>query len=242
MGEAKLFSFPDPATLASAVAEYWIEWVSTSYPDDGKLRVALSGGRIMTEFLAATVKRAGERFELFDGMEFFWADERCVPPQHPDSNFRLADERFFQPMRIAASAIHRICGECDPPAAAQDAAVELCRVAGQQDLAEIPVLDLILLGMGEDGHIASLFPGDASAAADLDSIYRVVSDSPKPPLQRITLGYGPIAAAQEVWVLASGPGKSAALAESMTPDGRTPLASVIRLRSQTRVYSDIKLS
>jgi 6-phosphogluconolactonase len=152
----------------------------------------------------------------------------------------MADERFFQPMRIPASAIHRICGECDPRTAAQAAAVELCCDA-EQSSSGTPVLDLIFLGMGEDGHVASLFSGDASAAADLESIYRVVSNSPKPPLQRITLGHGPIAAAQEVWVLASGPGKSASLSKSMSPDGETPLAAVIRRRKLTRIYSDIKL-
>lgn len=203
-------------------------------------------------------------------VHFFWADERCVPPQDPESNFALADSWLFQPLRVAAASIHRIRGEAPPAQAAREAAEELSRFA-PLDQAGCPVLDLILLGMGEDGHVASLFPGSESAgvtAGDND-IYRAVT-APKPPPNRITLTYPVIYAARQVWVLASGPGKERALADSLggwRGEGRgtgqemgisphrtlnsqlstlnflpkaTPLGQVLRACSRARLYTDIR--
>jgi 6-phosphogluconolactonase len=94
--------------------------------------------------------------------------------------------------------------------------------------------------MGEDGHTASLFPGEAASVMEDPAMYRAVTAT-KPPPRRITLGYGAIAAAREAWVLASGKGKEAALRESLSPAGRTPLARVLRMRSLTRIYTDVPL-
>ena len=101
----------------------------------------------------------------------------------------------------------------------------------------MPVLDLVLLGMGEDGHVASLFPGEPETVMASKEVYRAVTNSPKPPPNRVTLGYPAIAAAQHVWVLVSGAGKERALRESLEPSGRTPLARVLRLRRQTTLFA-----
>ena len=90
-------------------------------------------------------------------MDFFWGDERCVPPNHPDSNYRLADDALLRPLGIGPERLHRIYGELEPAVAARAAEAEL-RAAGPVPPTEQPVLDLVLLGMGEDGHVASLFP------------------------------------------------------------------------------------
>jgi 6-phosphogluconolactonase len=145
----------------------------------------------------------------------------------------MADELLFQPLGIAAGKIHRIRGELPPAAAAELAVKELSSVAAQ--------LDLIFLGMGEDGHVASLFPGEAEAARANPAVFRAVTNSPKPPPNRVTLGYGAIAAARQVWVLASGAGKEGALRESLSPTGETPLARVLRGCSSTRLFTDIRL-
>ena len=170
-------------------------------------------------------------------VHFFWADERCVPPTDPESNFALANEHLFQPLKIAPDKIHRIPGELSPPQAVVLAVAELthfvpCNLKGQ------PVLDILFLGMGEDGHVASLFPGEPEEANADKSVYRAVTAS-KPPPRRITIGYGTIAVARQVWVLASGVGKEAALRDSLAADGQTPLARVIKLRSHTKIFTDI---
>jgi 6-phosphogluconolactonase len=104
-----------------------------------------------------------------------------------------------------------------------------------------PVLDLIFLGMGEDGHVASLFPTEPESMVNDAAVFRAVVGT-KPPPNRITIGYQTIAAAREVWVLASGAGKEQALRESTKQAGQTPLARVLRLRSQTTVFTDVRLT
>jgi 6-phosphogluconolactonase len=118
---------------------------------------------------------------------------------------------------------------------------ELSLIASER-LISVPLFDLILLGMGEDGHVASLFPGDIKTANDQKSIFLAIENSPKPPPQRVTLGHGPIAKAHEIWVLASGQGKEAALRESLSKNGGTPLARVIQHRQVTKVFTDIRIS
>jgi len=179
------------------------------------------------------------RDSSFTGVHFFWADERCVPPNDPESNFAAAEKHFFQPMGISAGNIHRIRGEDIADLAAQQAAQEILRVAPSNSDGQ-PVLDLILLGMGEDGHVASLFPREPASMTTDKAVCRVINNSPKPPPTRITLGYATIAAARQVWVLASGTGKQAALRESLKPEGQTPLARVLGMRQQTRIFTDIR--
>jgi 6-phosphogluconolactonase len=103
------------------------------------------------------------------------------------------------------------------------------------------VLDLIFLGMGEDGHVASLFPDALPKILNCASPFLAIENSPKPPPRRISLSYAAIAAAKQVWVLVSGAGKETALRESLRPGGRTPLARVLQLRSRTRIFCDFRL-
>jgi len=101
-----------------------------------------------------------------------------------------------------------------------------------------PLLDLIFLGMGEDGHVASLFPGAPDEVVRKKSVYVPVV-APKPPPRRITLNFATIAAARQVWVLASGAGKEQALRESLADEGKTHLSRVISLRQVTIIFTDI---
>jgi len=95
--------------------------------------------------------------------------------------------------------------------------------------------------MGKDGHVASLFPGESEMAAANKAVYRAVKNSPKPPQNRVTLGYAAIAAARQVWVLVSGTGKKTALHESLFCKNRTPLARVTQFRTHTKIFSDFSL-
>jgi 6-phosphogluconolactonase len=216
----KLRQFPDAAALARAVAEEWCRQSAASR------FVALSGGRIAAQFFNAVVALAPK----LEDVHFFWADERCVPPDHPESNYATARKLFFEPLHVPIAHIHRIRGEEDPALAAKLATDELRAVAPNS------ALDLVFLGMGEDAHVASLFPG---APSQPGIYYPVIG--PKPPPQRITLSYDALAAAGEVWVLVSGSGKEAALTRSLTSVGDTPLGRVIKSRGTTRVFCDFSL-
>lgn len=239
MGTAKLISFPNDDALAAAVAKEWLSVVGQARAARRIFRVALSGGRITKKLFAAVVAEAVRQPGILEPVEFFWADERVVPPDDPESNFLLANECLFKPTGISSSAIHRIQGELESGDAARLATADLRQSCGLNT--GQPVLDLVLLGMGEDGHVASLFPGHEEALADGDSVFRPVYNSPKPPPQRVTLGLGAICAANEVWVLASGKGKERALRNSLQSEGSTPLARVIQLRANTMVFNDIQL-
>jgi 6-phosphogluconolactonase len=237
MSSTELLSFPDARSLAETVAGQWLKEIQTAPAGATAYSVALSGGRIARTFFGSVVAQAKKLNVSLGGIVFFWGDERCVPPSDPESNFGMAQQLLLGPLNIAAQQIHRIRGEETPDKAATEAEATLrARVPihtnGQ------PIVDLIFLGMGEDGHVASLFPEEPDDAASSQAVYRPVTAA-KPPPQRITIGYPALTAARQVWVLASGPGKETALRESLAPAGRTPLARVLKLRPRTRVFTDI---
>src|SRR5438477_7564002 len=225
MANYELISFDSPSTLAWTAADAWITIVEAAGRQIEPHLVALSGGRIAREFFSASVENAHKRKVSFAPVHFFWADERCVPPEDPESNYAVANQLLFQPLAIAANQIHRIRGEIPPEEAASQAAVELSRLAPTNSEGQ-SVLDQVFLGMGEDGHVASLFPGMPEALVDSRVVYLAVTAT-KPPPRRITLAYAAISAAREVWVLASGQGKERALQASLRPDGQTPLAHIL---------------
>jgi 6-phosphogluconolactonase len=235
----KVASFANPVELANTAAQDWLAQLAARPPDPGNYCVALSGGRIAKTFSSAVAKLAATRKYTFPSVHFFWGDERCVPAADPESNFAIAQQLIFGPLGIPDKQIHRIRGEDDPERAAAAAEAELRRFASSSSSGR-PVLDMIFLGLGEDGHTASLFPGEPSEMIKNTADYRAVI-GPKPPPRRITLGYLTIAAAEQVWVLASGEGKENALHESLKPDARTPLGRVLNLRSYTKIYTDIQV-
>jgi 6-phosphogluconolactonase len=236
----ELATFPGPGELAETAAREWLEDIERAATGGAPYCVALSGGRIARQFYSAAAGLARARGAKLEQVHFFWGDERCVPPSDPESNFGIAQELLFAPLKISPRRIHRVRGEVAPGLAATEAAAEICRIA-PHDATGQPALDLIFLGMGEDGHVASLFPGESEAVMSSRAVYRTVN-AVKPPPQRITLGYPAIAAARQVWVLASGAGKETALRESLAPTGKTPLARVLTLRTRTRILTDIVLS
>jgi 6-phosphogluconolactonase len=233
MKNYELIPCPSDLALANQAAAEWLKELparsATPY------LVALSGGRIAKHFCAAVADQA--RGRDLTHVHWFWADERCVPPNHADSNFLLAQQYLFEPLAVSPNLIHRIRGEETPLRAAELAAQELSGLASQKDQG-VPVLDMVFLGMGEDGHVASLFAnGQPEPEA---AVYYPVAAS-KPPPNRITISFKVLAVTRQVWVLASGSGKEAALKESFAENGLTPLSKVIRKRASTRIFSDIKL-
>ena len=237
MQNFELISFANADELAARAASAWLDEIAAANHAARPHCVALSGGRIALKFFTSVVAQTKARAISLGLVHFFWADERCVPPDDAESNFRAAHELLFAPLRINDAQIHRIHGEDSPEIAAQKATMDICHVAPKNSGGQ-PVLDLIFLGMGEDGHVASLFPNKAEGTISTE-IFCAVTNSPKPPPNRVTLSYATITAAKNVWVLASGAGKETALRESLFPDGKTPLARVIQSRSATRIFTDI---
>jgi 6-phosphogluconolactonase len=149
----------------------------------------------------------------------FWVDERMVPPGDPESNFRVARTAWLDAVPIAAERLHRVHGE-DPAPAASAGYARLLR----EHLGEPARFDLVLLGMGEDGHVASLFPGHRLLRAwDLD--VGVLDDAPKPPPRRVTLTLRALTAARRTVVFATGVAKAEALRDALeNEDSELPVA------------------
>ena len=147
-------------------------------------------------------------YELLSGMEVAWGrvsilfgDERCVPPHHPDSNYRMAREALLD--RVAPATVYRMPAELGPDEAAGLYAHVVAAVAP---------LDVVLLGVGEDGHTASLFPGHPALKAP--GLAVGIRDSPKPPPLRVTLTLNALQTARRVIILATGAGKADAVAKA----------------------------
>ena len=234
MANWELKSFVSAPALAQQCAADTLTLIAQSF---ATASVAVSGGRIAKDFFSSLARLTQEHGQSLAHAHFFWADERCVPPTDAESNYRSATELLFTPLGLPSRNIHRLRGEDEPGKAARESEAELRRCV-ETGRGRQPVIDVVLLGMGEDGHVASLFPGEPEEVMNSDAVYRPVTAS-KPPPRRITLGYGAIAAAREVWVLASGAGKEAALRESLSLGGKTPLARVLRGRDLTRIYTDL---
>jgi 6-phosphogluconolactonase len=196
--------------------------------------LALSGGRIARTFYQAI--RVLAKTDDFQNVHFFWADERCVPASDPENNYATARQYLFEPLRIPEETIHRIRGEVDPKYAVEEAEAELCRLMPLTDMGQ-PILDVVILGMGEDGHVASLFPEEPIEMVADPRVYRKVTAT-KPPPDRITLGYQPIVVTKEVWVLASGRGKTEALTRVRKGDRALPLARVVAERTGTMIFHE----
>jgi len=240
MGNFELISFASADELAPRAAGLWLDEIESANRAGKTHCVALSGGRIAQKFFVATVARAKARAVSFECAHFFWADERCVPPTNPESNFKLANELLFAPLKILTNQIHRIRGE-DPPQVAVKLAKEELSLFAHSNKKGQPALDLIFLGMGEDGHVASLFPEASAEILNCTAPFLAIENSPKPPPGRISLSFAAIAAAKQVWALVSGAGKEAALHESLALNGKTPLARVVQSRFRTKIFSDFRL-
>jgi 6-phosphogluconolactonase len=150
--------FPNPEELARAAAEYFVARCREAVKAHGSFTVALSGGstpRLLFELLADLNQPFREQI-AWSNIHFFWSDERHVPPDHPDSNYRMANEAMLSRVPVATDNVHRVPSE-NP--SATEAASEYEQTVITITQQSLPRLDLILLGLGTDGHTASIFPG-----------------------------------------------------------------------------------
>jgi 6-phosphogluconolactonase len=204
-GEIKVVA--DATELAAAAAEEFTRAAQAAISARGRFAVALSGGstpRPMYEMLAQAPYR--ERVD-WQRVEFFWGDERAVPPDHPDSNFRMANEALIAKLALSPERVHRIKAErANLDGAARDYQDEIARALG-----EPPNLDLALQGLGPDGHTASLFPYTEA----LNETARWVAPNYVPRLKahRVTMTFGLLNRAALVIFLVAGADKAAPLAQ-----------------------------
>lgn len=204
-GMMELAQFPDLEALSRHAAD---ELAALARDSPGPLHVALSGGSTPKR-LFAQLAAMGRDAIPWERVHLWWGDERCVPADHADSNFGMAKRALLDPLRLEPARVHRIAAERDPIEAARDYERTLVGLLGTP-----PVLDLVWLGVGTDGHTASLFPGSSA----LVETARFVAANPiESPLvggaaTRITLTFPALNAARRVRFLVAGAEKAEVLA------------------------------
>lgn len=209
-GRASVEVVPDPQALADAVADRVLALLASAQADGGTPQIALTGGTVADLVHRALAARAAGSGVDWSRVVVWWGDERFVPPDSADRNARGAREALLDAVGMDPANIHEMpstvdADDVDSGAAAYSAEL---RTHGSGEF------DLVMLGMGPDGHVASLFPGFPQVEVQ-DRIAVGVTGSPKPPPQRISLTLPALNRAREVWFLVTGSEKASAAARSL---------------------------
>jgi 6-phosphogluconolactonase len=222
-GPVTITDFASPDLVAAAAAQLFASEAAAAVAARGVFRVALSGGT--TPLLAYRLLADPARPYAVDwpNVQVFFGDERCVPPGHPDRNDRAADEALLGRVPVPEAHVHRV--EVLARNASERYEAELRRVFGVPE-GEVPRFDLILLGMGPDGHTASLFPGHAALAETKRLVVRIAG-SPMPPPERVTFTLPLINAARAVAFLVTGAEKREAFLRAVGGDRSVPAGCVL---------------
>ncbi len=210
-----------PENFSAEAARFILDEIRSAIAARGFCRLALSGGRTPREVHAEMLKQAGAL--PWERVQITFGDERCVPPEHPESNFRMARETLIEPAGIPSGNVFRIRGEIDPEDAAREYEARLGAVAARLGEARY-VHDLLLLGLGEDGHTVSLFPGSPALAETARNVIPAIG--PKPPPQRVTMTFPLINAARHVAFLVAGTEKLPLVEEILAGGSALPAAQV----------------
>ncbi len=196
--------YPDLDTLSQQAAQYTVQLANQAIVTHGRFTIALAGGSTPKKLYALL---AGEPYRSqidWASVEVFWGDERCVPPDSEDSNFHMAQEALLSKVPIPTSQVHRMpADQPDHEAACQAYTAEIRRTFGTDG---IPSFDLIQLGIGPEGHTASLFPHQASLHEQQRLVMPVTV--PKPPPERLTFTPPLLNAARHVLFLVAGAEKA----------------------------------
>lgn len=202
-GQPQVVVLADPGEVATLASELVLAALERALDANGRFDLALAGGTtpgLLYDRLTAARPD-------WTGVHLWIGDERCVPHDDPESNVRMARERLPAP----GAVLHMPPADGDPEKRALAYSFQLKQ----------RVLDLVILGLGEDAHTASLFPGDA--ALDDDRTIVPVTGAPKPPPERVSLGLGVLSAAPQRLLLVTGEGKREALAKALgEPDRQAP--------------------
>lgn len=213
--------FDTPSDLERAALDF-VQSIVASAAAEKPVHMVLAGG--------STPKRLYEKLAELDGIPWehihvWFGDERTVPPDHEDSNFKMCHESLLSSISIPAENIHRMRGEVDPVAAAQAYSDEIASIVPKRP-SGMPRFDLVILGLGEDGHTASLFP-DTEALGEI-SAYVVSNEVPQQQTVRITMTNPVLNAADHVLFLATGEAKAEALSTIVSGGDDSPPAGSVR--------------
>jgi 6-phosphogluconolactonase len=200
-----LYVYETSADVAKALADLFVHYATSAIEGSGRFIVSLAGGTTPKATYAMLAKAPYCDAIDWNAVEVFFGDERCVPPNHEQSNYKMAFETFIGPLEIPEAHVHRMRGEDDPQAAAI-----AYRGVLFEELGENPSFDLVMLGIGPDGHTASLFPDQDPLAEDEEKVRAVYSESQSQ--WRITLTPSVLNAAQAIVFSAEGPAKADVIA------------------------------
>jgi 6-phosphogluconolactonase len=228
---AGVLIFKDARELAQGAAKFILSAIVQALTKQDRFSLVLSGGSTPRAIYALLGEPPLADQAPWSRVHFFWGDERCVPPGDADSNYQMAFETLLAKLPLPSENIHRIQGEISPEEAA---------LAYERDIIELfvfennpPRFDLILLGMGEDGHTASLFPN--SPALDETSRWVVAVEHngpPEPVVARVTMTFPLINAARRVVVLVSGASKAGLVQRVLSGGGGISTLPVQRVNPE----------
>ncbi|MBK9927864.1 MAG: 6-phosphogluconolactonase [Anaerolineales bacterium] len=203
--------FKDLETLSHEAANLFTEQAAHAITEHGRFLVALNGGSTPNRLFQLLATEYRDKVE-WDKVHVFWGDERCVPPDDPGSSYGQARDALFVHVPIPETNIHRVIGEHEPVKAAQEYAVTLKEFASPP--LDFPRFDLVYLGMGEDGHTASLFPN--SLLDVTEPTLPVTAQYQDRPANRVTLTQLVLNQAHMVTFMATGEKKANTLAEVLS--------------------------
>lgn len=227
MSVPEVVVYRDGPLLAQAVAARLVTGLTDAFAARGGASVVLTGGGIGTKVLAELAAAPARDAIDWPHLDIWWGDERFVPAGDPDRNETGARAALLDHVGVDPARVHAMPGPDgpdgdDPEAAAARYASWLADAAladagGSDGHGPVPLFDVLMLGIGPEGHVASLFPGQPALGDSRPVV--AVRDSPKPPPTRLSLTLPSLQAAREVWILASGEEKADAVALALTGDG-----------------------
>ncbi|KAK4245386.1 hypothetical protein C7999DRAFT_16398 [Corynascus novoguineensis] len=231
-GQANLYSFPAVDALAPALRAYVIHCQEAGIARHGVFKVAVSGGSLPKTLAQALLPPATSEADTvrWDKWEIFFADERAVPLDHPDSNYALLRKELLDKLPADGpqpAAVHTIDVSVldDAQELADRYEQELVKSFAGRDSVRLPIFDLLLLGCGPDGHTCSLFPGH-EILRETSAWVAPIEDSPKPPPRRVTLTLPVVTHAVKVAFVATGGGKKDVMKEIFEEGNGLPCALV----------------
>lgn len=228
MAEPELVVYPSSSELAGEVAARCLAALAEAQATKGRAVLALTAGSVMEAVWQAMADSADKDAVSWADVDVVWADERFVPAESEDRNDGPANRilfdhpPFFEARQLPAPASDG--NEPDLDLAAISYSQELAGLRRESDSGPVPSFDVILLGLGPDGHCASLFPNHPGTADESHPVI-AVRDSPKPPPERLSFSFDTLDAAEEIWFVASGEGKADAVALAHTETDRTKVPS-----------------